>query len=187
MRSSDQPGQRNGSRRQSQKRTAAANSVSRSKTRGGPHLIRAVHDASRITRWRLQAPVRSRSSDDVARKVSDRSLTADVLRFEGKVTNSTAATVPRFTTLGPWRTQMNDHNFAFYLPEGAERSSSPRRKAPTDSTSKRRHTADEKKPLRDRVSSAPGETAVQVEYTMPLLGIAKVDPSLCIRRSTWSS
>jgi len=144
----------------------------------GPHLIRAIHQG--VT-YHQMAPQGTNLVDvqvyDVARKIPDLSMTADVLRFEangnelhGKrlfaVNNSSA----------PARTQMNDHNFEFYVPEGAKIESAQAR-APNGQPIAAEATPQAEKnryaiafPLR------PGETQFQVEYTMPYSGSLKVDP-----------
>jgi len=147
-------------------------------TEAGPHLIRAVHQD--VT-YHKMAPPGTTSVEvqvyDVTRKVSDLSMTADVLRFEAQdselhgkrlfaVNNSSV----------PARTQMNDHNFEFYLPEGAKIESA-QAKAPNGQPIAAEATPQSEKnryaiafPLR------PGETQFQVEYTMPYTGSLKVDP-----------
>jgi hypothetical protein len=144
----------------------------------GPHLIRAIHQD--VT-YHKMAPPGTNTVEvqvyDVARRISDLSMTADVLRFEAQdnelhgkrlfaVNNSSV----------PARTQMNDHNFEFYLPEGAK-IESVQAKAPNGQAIAAEATPQSEKnryaiafPLR------PGETQFQVEYTMPYTGSLKVDP-----------
>jgi hypothetical protein len=144
----------------------------------GPHLIRAVHQD--VT-YHQMAPPGTNTVEvrvyDVARKIGDLSMTADVLRFEAQgdelhgkrlfaVNNSSV----------PARTQMNDHNFEFYLPAGAKIESA-QAKAPNGQPIAAEATPQAEKnryaiafPLR------PGETQFQVEYTMPYTGSLKFDP-----------
>ena len=88
----------------------------------GPHLIRAVHQG--VT-YHQMAPPGVNTADvqvyDVATKVADLSVTADVLRFQAD--SGTMQGVRLFVvsnTSSPAKTQMNDHNFEFYLPPGAK-------------------------------------------------------------------
>src|SRR5208337_1814793 len=88
----------------------------------GPHLIRAIHQG--VT-YHQMAPPGVNSADvqvyDVATKVADLSVTADVLRFQAD--SSSMQGVRLFVvsnTSSPPKTQMNDHNFEFYLPAGAK-------------------------------------------------------------------
>src|SRR5207302_1906120 len=88
---------------------------------GSPHLVRVIHQG--VTYHRM-APPGSTSVEvevfDVAKHLDGISVTADVMRFQAQgnelqgirlfaVNNNSA----------PPRTQMNDQNFEFYLPEGA--------------------------------------------------------------------
>ena len=154
-----------------------ASSVS-SSADAGPHLIRAIHQD--VT-YHKMAPPGTNSVEvqvyDVARKIADLSMTADVLRFEAEgnelhgkrlfaVNNSSV----------PAKTQMNDHNFEFYLPDGAK-IESVQAKAPNGQPIAAEATPQAEKnryaiafPLR------PGETQFQVEYTLPYSGSLKVDP-----------
>ena len=145
---------------------------------GGPHLIRAVHEG--VT-YHQMAPPGTNTVEvqvyDVARKISDLSMTADVLRFEaqGKELHGKRLFAVNNSSV-PAKTQMNDHNFEFYLPEGAKIESA-QAKAPNGQPIAAEATPQAEKnryaiafPLR------PGETQFQVEYTMPYSGSLKVDP-----------
>jgi len=146
----------------------------------GPHLIRVVHQG--VT-YHQMAPPGSTSVDvevfDVAKKLDAISVTADVMRFQAKdgqlegirllaVNNSSQ----------PPRTQMNDQNFEFYLPEGAEVDQSmamtaggqPVNSAPIPQKEKNRYAFNF--PLR------PGETQFQVVYHLPYTGKLQVVPKL---------
>ncbi len=89
---------------------------------GGPHLIRAVHQG--VTYHQI-APPGTNSVEvkvyDVEKKVSALSLTADVFRIQA---DSTSLQGMRLFAVDnnstPPVTQMNDHNFEFYLPAGAK-------------------------------------------------------------------
>jgi hypothetical protein len=144
----------------------------------GPHLIRAVHQG--VT-YHQMAPPGVNTADvnvyDVATKVADLSVTADVIRFQAD--SGTMQGVRLFVvsnTSSPAKTQMNDHNFEFYLPPGAKieqvQARSPNgQPIPADATPQ----ADKNRyalafPLR------PGETQFQIEFTLPYSGEIKIDP-----------
>jgi len=144
----------------------------------GPHLIRAIHQG--VTYHRM-APPGTTSVDidvfDVGKKVEGLSVTADVMRLQ--VQNSQLEVVRLFAVNNeskPPRTQMNDHNFEFYLPEGAKVSQgmaktangNPLNSAPVPQAEKGRYAFIF--PLR------PGETQFQVQYTVPYSGSASIDP-----------
>ena len=144
----------------------------------GPHLIRAVHQG--VT-YHHMAPPGTTSVDmdvyDVAKKIEGLSVTADVMRFQ--VENGQLEVVRLFAVNNeskPPKTQMNDHNFEFYLPEGAKvaqgmaktANGNPLNSAPVPQADKGRYAFIF--PLR------PGETQFQVQYTVPYNGSATIDP-----------
>jgi len=144
----------------------------------GPHLIRAVHQG--VT-YHHMAPPGTTSVDldvfDVAKKIEGLSVTADVMRFQ--VENGQLEVVRLFAVNNeskPPKTQMNDHNFEFYLPEGAKvaqgmaktANGNPLNAAPVPQADKGRYAFIF--PLR------PGETQFQVQYTVPYSGSATIDP-----------
>jgi hypothetical protein len=144
----------------------------------GPHLIRAIHQD--VTYHRM-APPGTTSVDldvfDVGKKVEGISVTADVMRFQ--VENGQLEVVRLFAVNNeskPSKTQMNDHNFEFYLPEGAKimqsmaktANGNPLNSAPVPQSEKNRYAFIF--PLR------PGETQFQVQYTLPYSGSATIDP-----------
>ena len=144
----------------------------------GPHLIRAVHQG--VT-YHQMAPPGVNTADvnvyDVATKVADLSVTADVLRFQAD--SGTMQGVRLFVvsnTSSPAKTQMNDHNFEFYLPPGAKigevqaraPNGQPIAADATPQADKNRYAI--AFPLR------PGETQFQVEYTLPYSGQINIDP-----------
>ena len=144
----------------------------------GPHLIRAVHQG---VNYHQMAPPGVNTADvqvyDVATKVSDLSVTADVLRFQAD--SGTMQGVRLFVvsnTSSPAKTQMNDHNFEFYLPAGAKieqvqaraPNGQPIAAETTPQADKNRYAINF--PLR------PGETQFQVEFTLPYSGEIKIDP-----------
>jgi hypothetical protein len=144
----------------------------------GPHLIRAIHQG--VTYHRMAPPgTTSVAIDvfDVGKKVEGISVTADVMRFQ--VENGQLEVVRLFAVNNeskPPKTQMNDHNFEFYLPEGAKvvesmaktANGNPLNSAPVPQADKGRYAFIF--PLR------PGETQFQVQYTVPYSGSASIDP-----------
>ena len=146
----------------------------------GPHLIRAVHQG--VTYHQIAPPGVS-SVDvkvyDVAPKVTGLNVTADVIRFQSD--SGTMQGVRLFVvdnTSSPAKTQMNDHNFEFYLPAGAKVEQVQAR-APNGQP-----IAAEAVPQADKNRYAlnfplrPGETQFQLEFTLPYSGEIKIDPKL---------
>ena len=144
----------------------------------GPHLIRAVHQG--VT-YHQMAPPGVNTADvqvyDVATRVAELGVTADVLRFQAD--SGTMQGVRLFVvsnTSSPAKTQMNDHNFEFYLPPGAKigevqaraPNGQPIAADATPQANKNRYAL--AFPLR------PGETQFQVEFTLPYSGEIKIDP-----------
>jgi len=144
----------------------------------GPHLIRAIHQG--VTYHRMAPPGTTSVEvevNDVSKKLDGISVTADVNRFQ--VEQGQLEVVRLFAvnnTSKPPKTQMNDHNFEFYLPEGAKIVQSmaktaggqPLNSAPVPQGEKNRYAFIF--PLR------PGETQFQVAYQLPYSGSATVDP-----------
>jgi hypothetical protein len=144
----------------------------------GPHLIRAIHQG--VTYHRMAPPGTTSVEvevNDVSKKLDGISVTADVNRFQ--VEQGQLEVVRLFAvnnTSKPPKTQMNDHNFEFYLPEGAKVVQSmaktaggqPLNSAPVPQAEKNRYAFIF--PLR------PGETQFQVAYQLPYSGSATIDP-----------
>jgi hypothetical protein len=144
----------------------------------GPHLIRAIHQG--VTYHQL-APPGTNSVDvnvyDVATKVTGLSVTVDVLRFQ--TDNGTLQGVRTFAVnnnSSPAKTQMNDHNFEFYLPANAKIEQVEAR-APNGQPITAQATPQAEKnryaivfPLR------PGETQFQLAFTLPYSGKITIDP-----------
>jgi hypothetical protein len=143
-----------------------------------PHLIRVVHQG--VTYHRM-APPGTTSVEvqvyDVSKKVEGISVTADVMRFQaqgGELQGIRLFAVNNASD--PPRTQMNDQNFEFYLPDGAQVDQSmamtaggqPINSAPVPQKQKNRYAF--LFPLR------PGETQFQVSYHLPYSGEASFDP-----------
>ena len=148
------------------------------KDAGGPHLIRAVHQG---VNYHQMAPPGTNSVEvkvyDVAKKVSDLSLTADVLRLQADKTSLQGIRLFAIDNQSsPPVTQMNDHSFEFYLPPGAK-VEQVQAKAPNGQPIPADAVPQAEKgryaiafPLR------PGETQIQLEFTLPYNGTAKIDP-----------
>ena len=144
----------------------------------GPHLIRAVHQG--VT-YHQMAPPGTNSVEvnvyDVAKKVPEIQVTANVMRFQAD--SGTLQGVRLFAVnnaSAPPKTQMNDHNFEFYLPQGAKIDQA-QAKAPNGQPIAAEIAPQSEKnryavvfPLR------PGETQIQVQFTMPYSGSLKFDP-----------
>jgi len=144
----------------------------------GPHLVRAIHQG--VT-YHQMAPPGTKSVEiqvfDVAKTLPEISITADVMRFQadgGQLQGTRLFAVENQSS--PPRTQMNDHNFEFYLPAGAKIDQAMA-KAPNGQPIAAEAVPQSEKdryaivfPLR------PGETTLQIEYTMPYSGSITVDP-----------
>ena len=144
----------------------------------GPHLIRAIHQG--VTYHQIAPPGVS-SVDvnvyDVATKISGLTVTADVIRFQAD--SGSMQGVRLFVVnnqSSPAKTQMNDHNFEFYVPPGAKveqvqaraPNGQPIRAEVVPQAEKNRYAINF--PLR------PGETQFQMEFTLPYTGEIKIDP-----------
>ena len=145
---------------------------------GTPHVIRAIHQG--VTYHRL-APPGTTSVEvevyDVSKKLDGLSVTADVMRFQAQ--DSELHGVRLFSvnnSSSPPRTQMNDQNFEFYLPDDAQidtgmaktAGGQPINSAPVPQKEKNRYAF--VFPLR------PGETEFQVAFHLPYKGEASIDP-----------
>ena len=150
------------------------------KLTGGPepHLIRAVHQG--VT-YHQMAPPGVKSVDiqvyDVAPKVTGLSVTAAVLRFQAD--SGTMLGVRLFVVdnaSSPARTQMNDHNFEFYLPPGAKIEQLQARAPNGQPISAGAVPQSEKNRYAIAFPLRPGETQFQCEFTLPYAGEIKIDP-----------
>ena len=145
---------------------------------GGPHLIRIIHQG--VTYHKMAPPGTTTVEVevyDVAKRIQDLSVTADVMRFQTQ--GNQLQGVRLFAVenkSNPPRTQMNDQNFEFYLPDGAEVDTAlaktaggqPVNSAPVPQKEKNRYAMIF--PLR------PGETQFQIVFHMPYSGKLSVDP-----------
>jgi hypothetical protein len=145
---------------------------------GSPHLIRAIHQE--VT-YHKMAPPGVNSVDvevyDVSKRLDALSVTADVMRIQAQ--SSELQGIRLFAVQNdskPPRTQMNDQNFEFYLPDGATvdtglaktANGQPITSAPVPEKEKNKYSFIF--PLR------PGETQFQVVFHMPYSGEATIDP-----------
>lgn len=144
----------------------------------GPHLIRVIHQD--VTYHRM-APPGTTSVEveiyDVSRKVDGVSVTADVMRFQAQGNELQGIRLFAVNnTSQPPRTQMNDQNFEFFLPDGAQidqgmamtAGGQPINSSPVPEKEKNRYKF--VFPLR------PGETQFQVGFHVPYSGELSVDP-----------
>jgi hypothetical protein len=145
---------------------------------GGPHLIRAVHQG--VT-YHQMAPPGVGSVDlnvyDVAPKVSALSVTADVLRIQadgGSLQGVRLFVVSN--TSSPAKTQMNDHNFEFFLPPGAKIEQVQARAPNGQPIAAEAAPQAEKNRYAIAFPLRPGETQFQLEFTLPYTGELKLDP-----------
>jgi hypothetical protein len=145
----------------------------------GPHLVRVIHQE--VTYHRM-APPGTTSVEvevyDVGKKVEGIQVVADIMRFQAsqgqlQVERTFAVT----NNSKPPRTQMNEHNLEFYVPDGATvtegqamtAGGQPVNSAPVpEDNAKSRYAF--LFPLR------PGETRFSVVYTVPYTGSANIDP-----------
>ena len=146
----------------------------------GPHLVRAIHDG--VTYHRM-APPGTTSVEvevfDVAKKLdAGLEVVADMMRVQaeqGQLEVQRMFAVENKSK--PPRTQMNERNLEFFLPEGAKivessamtQGGNPLNNAPIPVDDKKTRYAFNF-PLR------PGTTQFQVAYTLPYTGSANIDP-----------
>jgi hypothetical protein len=143
-----------------------------------PHLVRAIHQG--VTYHRM-APPGTTSVDitvyDVAKKVEGINVVADIMRVQAE--QGQLELIRMFAvqnTSKPPRTQMNDRNFEFRVPDGAQiiegsavtENGQPLNSVPVQEGDKTRYAWIF--PLR------PGTTQFQVAYQLPYTGSANVDP-----------
>lgn len=144
----------------------------------GPHLVRAIHQG--VTYHRMAPPGTTSVQVDVynvGKKIDGISVTADVMRFQAQGNELQGARLFAVENKSkPPRTQMNDQNFEFFLPEGAEidqgmamtAGGQPINSAPVPQHEKNRYAF--VFPLR------PGTTRFQLNYHLAYNGKLAVDP-----------
>lgn len=144
-----------------------------------PHLVRVIHQG--VTYHRM-APPGTTSVDievfDVSKKVEGIEIIADVMRLQAE--QGQLEIVRQFAVQNsskPPRTQMNERNLEFYVPEGAQivggsamtEGGNPLNTAPVPVDDKKTRYAFVF-PLR------PGTTQFEVAYELPYTGRANIDP-----------
>ena len=145
-----------------------------------PHLVRAIHQD--VTYHRM-APPGTTSVEvevyDVGKKIDGITVVADVMRIQG--TGGRLEVTREFgiqNASKPPRTQMNEHNLEFYIPDGAHlvddsatattENGNPLKSAPVPEGEKNRYSFIF--PLR------PGLTRFELIYQLPYSGSANLDP-----------
>ena len=145
-----------------------------------PHLVRAIHQE--VTYHRM-APPGTTSIElevyDVGKKIDGIAVVADVMRIQD-ATHGQLEIVREFFVQNnskPPRTQMNEHNLEFYIPNGAQiiedsasattENGNPLKSAPVPEGEKNRYSFIF--PLR------PGLTRFEVAYQLPYSGSANLD------------
>jgi len=146
----------------------------------GPHLVRVIHQE--VTYHRM-APPGTTSVEvevyDVGKKIDGIQVVADIMRIQSA--QGQIEIVREFgvqNTSNPPRTQMNERNLEFYIPDGAQiipdsatattENGNPLKSAPVPEGEKNRYSFIF--PLR------PGLTRFEVAYQMPYTGSANLDP-----------
>ncbi len=144
----------------------------------GPHLIRAIHQG--VT-YHQMAPPGTPSVEiqvyDVSKKLDGINVTADVSRFQadgGRLQGTRLFAVNNESA--PKKTQMNDHNFEFYLPAGAKIEEAQAKSPNGQPISAEAAPQSEKNRYAFVFPLRPGETQFQVQYTLPYSGEIKIDP-----------
>jgi hypothetical protein len=147
----------------------------------GPHLVRVIHQD--VTYHRM-APPGTTSVEvevyDVSKKVEQGlEVVADIMRFQaGNGNMQVERTFAVQNNSKPPRTQMNEHNLEFYVPEGAKitegqamtAGGQPVKSDPVPEGANAKNKYSFLFPLR------PGETRFSVIYTLPYTGTINIDP-----------
>ena len=146
----------------------------------GPHLVRVIHQE--VTYHRM-APPGTTSVEvqvyDVGKKVEGIEVVADIMRFQaGNGQIQVERTFAVNNNSKPPRTQMNEHNLEFYVPDGAQITEAqamtaggqPVKSAPVPEGANAKNKYAFLFPLR------PGETRFNVIYTAPYTGSINIDP-----------
>jgi hypothetical protein len=144
-----------------------------------PHLVRAIHQD--VTYHSIVRPGTNSVEVevyDVGKKIEGIEVVADIMRVQveqGQLEIMRAFAVEN--TSKPPRTQMNERNLEFYVPEGAQVIEGSAMTANGNPLNSMPVAVDDKKtrysflfPLR------PGTTQFQVAYQLPYTGSANIDP-----------
>ncbi len=147
---------------------------------GQPHLVRVVHQD---VMYHQMAPPGTNSVEvqvyDVSKKVAGVNAVADLMYLQaqrGQLGVSRIFAVSN--TSKPPRTQMNDRNFEFYLPEGAHLDSAQAQTAGGQWVDSAPEQQGEKGRYAFAFPLRPGQTEFQVSYHLPYNGKATIDPNL---------
>jgi hypothetical protein len=145
---------------------------------GNPHLVRVIHQG--VT-YHKMAPPGTTSVEvevfDVAKKVEGISVTADVMRVQAEGNNLEVIrlfAVDNKST--PPKSQMNDQNFEFYLPDGAHINQAMAKTAGGNPINATPVPQKEKNRYAFIFPLRPGETQFQISFTLPYSGQANIDP-----------
>ena len=146
----------------------------------GPHLVRVIHQE--VTYHRM-APPGTTSVEvevyDVGKKIEGIEVVADIMRFQaGQGQMQVERTFAVQNASKPPRTQMNEHNLEFFVPDGAKvtdgqamtAGGQPVNSAPVPEGENAKNKYAFLFPLR------PGETRFSVVYTLPYTGSINIDP-----------
>ncbi len=146
----------------------------------GPHLVRVIHQE--VTYHRM-APPGTTSVEvevyDVGKKIEGIEVVADIMRFQaGQGQMQVERTFAVQNNSKPPRTQMNERNLEFYVPDGAKvtdgqamtAGGQPVNSAPVPEGENAKNKFAFLFPLR------PGETRFSVVYTLPYTGSLNIDP-----------
>ena len=146
----------------------------------GPHLVRVIHQE--VTYHRMAPPGTTSVEvevNDVAKQVEGIEVVADIMRFQAQQGSmQIERTFAVQNNSKPPRTQMNEHNLEFYIPEGAKITEAqamtaggqPVKSAPVPEGQNAKNKYSFLFPLR------PGETRFEVIYTLPYTGTINIDP-----------
>ena len=146
----------------------------------GPHLVRVIHQE--VTYHRMAPPGTTSVEvevNDVAKQVEGIEVVADIMRFQAQQGQlQIERTFAVQNNSKPPRTQMNERNLEFYIPEGAKITEAqamtaggqPVKSAPVPEGQIAKNKYSFLFPLR------PGETRFEVIYTMPYTGSVNIDP-----------
>ena len=146
----------------------------------GPHLIRVIHQE--VTYHRMAPPGTTSANVevyDVGKKIEGITVVADIMRFQASQGQlQVERTFAVNNTSQPPRTQMNEHNLEFYVPDGATvtggqamtAGGQPVNSAPVPEGANAKNRYAFLFPLR------PGETRFNVDYTVPYTGSVNIDP-----------
>ncbi|MFL6444065.1 MAG: hypothetical protein ACJ713_09645 [Candidatus Sulfotelmatobacter sp.] len=146
----------------------------------GPHLVRVIHQE--VTYHRMAPPGTTSVEvevNDVGKSIEGIEVVADIMRFQAQQGQlQVERTFAVQNNSKPPRTQMNEHNLEFYVPDGATviegqamtAGGQPVKSAPVPEGEKSKNKYSFLFPLR------PGETRFNVVYTVPYTGSMNIDP-----------